>query len=87
MWSWPDLDRLSEGVPLPPVRGNFIDGVPDDEPWALPTYPTAQEILESLMALRDPQYRQIADIIVETDGRRVAAVIREIRRRLADLPP
>jgi shikimate kinase len=39
-------------------------------------------ILEDLMALRDPQYREIADVIVETDGRRVAAVTREIRRRL-----
>lgn len=46
-----------------------------------------REILESLMALRDPQYREIADIIVETDGRRVAAVTREIRRRLHELAP
>lgn len=45
-----------------------------------------REILESLMALRDPQYREIADITVETDGRRVAAVTREIRRRLNELP-
>lgn len=46
-----------------------------------------REILESLMALRDPQYREIADITVETDGRRVTAVTREIRRRLNELPP
>jgi shikimate kinase len=39
-------------------------------------------ILEDLMAVRDPQYREIADVIVETDGRRVIAVTREIRRRL-----
>ncbi len=44
-----------------------------------------REVLEALMAVRDPQYRQIADVIVETDGRRVAAVTREIRRRLAGL--
>jgi len=44
-----------------------------------------RDILEGLMALRDPQYREIADLIVETDGRRVAAITREIRRRLADL--
>ena len=50
MWRWPDLERLSEGVPLPPVRANFIEGVPEDEPWALPTYPTVQEVLESLTA-------------------------------------
>jgi shikimate kinase len=44
-----------------------------------------RDILESLMAIREPQYRQIADITVETDGRRVTAVTREIRRRLQDL--
>jgi shikimate kinase len=44
-----------------------------------------REILEALMALRDPQYREIADVTVETDGRRVTAVTREIRRRLDDL--
>ncbi|MCC7257170.1 MAG: shikimate kinase AroK [Gammaproteobacteria bacterium] len=44
-----------------------------------------REILESLMAIRDPQYREIADVVVETDGRRVTAVTREIRRRLAEL--
>ena len=44
-----------------------------------------RDILEGLMALRDPQYREIADVIVETDGRRVTAVTREIRRRLAEL--
>ena len=42
-------------------------------------------ILEELMAVRDPQYREIADVIVETDGRRVTAVTREIRRRLDEL--
>lgn len=44
-----------------------------------------REILEALMVQRDPQYREIADVIVETDGRRVAAVTREIRRRLEEL--
>ncbi len=44
-----------------------------------------REILEALMAVRDPQYREIADFTVETDGRRVSAVTREIRRRLAEL--
>ncbi|MCL4776843.1 MAG: shikimate kinase AroK [Gammaproteobacteria bacterium] len=44
-----------------------------------------REILEALMALRDPQFREIADVIVETDGRRVAAVTREICRRLDEL--
>ncbi|MBM4195852.1 MAG: shikimate kinase AroK [Gammaproteobacteria bacterium] len=46
-----------------------------------------REVLTALMAVRDPQYRQIADVIVETDGRRVAAVTREIRRRLSEMKP
>lgn len=44
-----------------------------------------REILEALMAVRDPQYREIADVVIETDGRRVTAVTREIRRRLEAL--
>ena len=41
-----------------------------------------QRILEDLMALRDPMYREIADLIVETDGRKVKAVANEILERL-----
>lgn len=41
-----------------------------------------REILEALMAVREPQYREIADLTVETDGRRISAVTREIRRRM-----
>ena len=44
-----------------------------------------REILERLMAVRDPQFREIADMVIETDGRRVTAVTREIRERLDDL--
>lgn len=43
-----------------------------------------REILEALMAVREPQYREIADLTVETDSRRISAVTREIRRRLAE---
>jgi shikimate kinase len=35
-------------------------------------------ILESLVAIRDPLYREIADLVVTTDGRRVQAGAREI---------
>jgi shikimate kinase len=35
------------------------------------------------MAIRDPLYRSIADLIVETDRRAVAAVAGEIRQWLA----
>jgi shikimate kinase len=34
--------------------------------------------LEELMAIRDPLYREIADVIIETDGKRVRDVVRQI---------
>ena len=37
-----------------------------------------RETLEKLMAERDPLYREIADLVVHTDGRRVNAVAKEI---------
>jgi len=40
------------------------------------------QILEDLMAVRDPMYREIADLIVETDGRKVKAVANEILEKL-----
>ena len=40
------------------------------------------ETLERLMAIRDPQYREIADITIETDGRQVAAVTHELKKAL-----
>lgn len=43
-------------------------------------------ILERLMARRDPQYREIARIVVETDGRRITSVVREICDLIAALP-
>jgi shikimate kinase len=42
----------------------------------------SREILEELMAIRDPLYREIADLVVETDGRRVKAVSNEILERV-----
>lgn len=44
-----------------------------------------RKVLVELMASRDPQYREIADIIVETDGRHVGAVTKEIEEKLAAL--
>ena len=41
-----------------------------------------QQILEELMAERESMYRDIADLIVETDGRKVKAVANEILERL-----
>lgn len=41
-----------------------------------------QKILEDLMEIRDPLYREIADLTVDTDGRRVQTVAREIHESL-----
>jgi shikimate kinase len=41
-----------------------------------------KKVLEELMAIRDPLYREVADLIVETDGRRVQTVAREIHESL-----
>ena len=38
--------------------------------------------LEDLMRLRDPLYREVADLVVDTDGKRVMAVVNQIIRKL-----
>lgn len=38
--------------------------------------------LEELMAVRDPLYREIADLVIDTDGRRVRDVVRMIIQQL-----
>jgi shikimate kinase len=42
----------------------------------------SREILEQLMNVRDPLYREIADLVVETDGRKVKAVADEILEKM-----
>lgn len=42
-----------------------------------------REILTRLMAIRDPQFREIAHVVIDTDGRKVPSVVREIRRNMA----
>ena len=42
-----------------------------------------ESVLEALMTERDPLYREIADLTVETDGRRVQAVARDIADAIA----
>ncbi|MGB5247351.1 MAG: shikimate kinase AroK [Woeseia sp.] len=39
-------------------------------------------VLEELMQVRDPLYREIADLVVNTDGRRVQTVAKEIHAAL-----
>jgi len=43
------------------------------------------EVLQRLMDTRDPQYREIADLIIETDGRQVASVTRQLRLQIQAL--
>ncbi|MEJ2621964.1 MAG: shikimate kinase AroK [Candidatus Thiodiazotropha sp.] len=39
--------------------------------------------LKSLMAERDPLYRQTADLLISTEGRNTQAVVQDIRKQLA----
>jgi shikimate kinase len=45
-----------------------------------------REVLEGLFTVRDPLYREIADLVLETDGRNARALAQEIERQL-DAPP
>ena len=44
--------------------------------------PDPRGTLEQLMARRSPLYEDVADIAVDTDGRKVASVVDEILRRI-----
>jgi len=41
-----------------------------------------RKVLEDFMEIRDPLYREIADLVIETDGRRVKAVAKQIHEAL-----
>jgi shikimate kinase len=41
-----------------------------------------RKVLEEFMEIRDPMYREIADLVIETDGRRVKAVAKQIHESL-----
>ncbi|WP_328986691.1 shikimate kinase AroK [Thiorhodovibrio winogradskyi] len=43
--------------------------------------------LKELMAVREPVYRQVADMVVSTERRGTASVVKEIARRLEDETP
>lgn len=42
-----------------------------------------REILDRLLQQRDPLYREIADLVVETDGRKVRSVANEIIQKVS----
>ncbi|MBF8778796.1 shikimate kinase AroK [Pseudomonas fulva] len=46
-----------------------------------------EQTLRELLAVRDPLYREIADLIVETDERPPRMVVLDILERLEKLPP
>ena len=46
-----------------------------------------EKILRDLLAVRDPLYREIADLVVETDERPPRMVVQEILAQLQSLPP
>ena len=46
-----------------------------------------EKILRDLLAVRDPLYREIADLVVETDERPPRMVVLNILERLAQLAP
>lgn len=46
-----------------------------------------ERVLRELLAIRDPLYREIADVIIETDQRPPRLVVQEILSRLEQLPP
>ena len=47
--------------------------------------PNPEQILRDLMQMRDPLYREIADVIIETDERPPRLVVLEIIERLREL--
>lgn len=49
--------------------------------------PDPEKVLRELIAVRDPLYREIADIVIETDERPPRMVVQEILERLQQLPP
>ena len=49
--------------------------------------PNPEKILRDLLTIRDPLYREIADVVVETDERPPRMVVLDILERLAQLPP
>ena len=42
------------------------------------TNKNSKKVLEDLMKIRDPLYRSIADMIIDTDGRKINSVAQEI---------
>ena len=46
-----------------------------------------EQVLRDLLAMRDPLYREIADVVIESDERPPRMVVLDMLARLAELPP
>lgn len=44
--------------------------------------PNRREVLERLLEQRDPMYREIADLVLESDGHNARSLVKEIERHL-----
>ena len=64
------------------AAGIHVAASPDEAETLLDRHDIAYLPLEELMEIRDPLYREMADLIVDTDGRRVTTVAREIHEAL-----
>jgi shikimate kinase len=43
-------------------------------------------VLAELMAARDPLYREMADLVMDTDGKQVNSVVQELKKYMTELP-
>ena len=64
-----------------------IDRTARDRNRPLLRAPNPAQVLRDLMATRDPLYRELADIVIETDERPPRMVVQEILARLETLAP
>ena len=64
-----------------------VDRTSRDRNRPLLRSPNPGKVLADLLAIRDPLYREIADVVVETDERPPRMVVQEILERIEALPP
>ena len=74
-------------VYLHPTVEQQIDRTSRDRNRPLLRTADPARVLSELMAIRDPLYREIADVVIETDERPPRMVVLEIIERLEALPP
>ena len=58
----------------------------DNRPLLKNSGANRRDVLHTLFEMRDPLYREIADLILDTDERSAKALVREIQDRMTGLP-